>query len=109
LDEEIVVPAMLFLTVVVMTIVIPVIKMWYLKQEALLKQPQLSPELSPELSRRLDRLEAMIETVSVEVERLAEGQRFTTRVLTEGAPPTTPQAARNAVPMREQTSEVTHA
>jgi hypothetical protein len=105
MDEDIVVPGMFFLTVIVLAIVIPVIKAWYLKAETQLKQPQLSPELS----HRLDRLEAMIETVSVEVERLAEGQRFTTRVLTEGAAPPVPQSARNSTPAREKSSEVTHA
>jgi hypothetical protein len=56
---------------------------------------------------RLDRLEAIVETIAVEVERLSEGQRFTTRLLSEGvAHPRIPQA-RDAAPQAAFT-EVTH-
>jgi hypothetical protein len=105
MDEDIVVPAMFFLTVIAMTIVIPVIKAWYIKQEAQTKQPQLSPELS----LRLDRLETMIETVAVEVERLSEGQRFTTRLLSEGAAAPIVPSARAPQPVRAGSTDVTHA
>jgi len=44
-----------------------------------------------ELEARFDRLEEIAETTALQVERVAEGQRFTTRVLAEGrgvvAPP----------------------
>jgi hypothetical protein len=35
------------------------------------------------LEQRLDRIEQAIDAVAVEVERLGEGQRFTTRLLSE--------------------------
>ncbi|MFI5230555.1 MAG: hypothetical protein ACHQWU_15900 [Gemmatimonadales bacterium] len=51
-----------------------------------------SPELSrrfEEIVARLERLDASVEAVAVEVERISEGQRFTTKILADrptGAP-----------------------
>ncbi|MES3034438.1 MAG: hypothetical protein V4813_10640 [Gemmatimonadota bacterium] len=42
-----------------------------------------APELSADLTQRLSRMEAGIESVAVEVERISEGQRFTTRLLAD--------------------------
>jgi succinylarginine dihydrolase len=103
MDEDIIVPGMFFLTIIALVVVIPVIKAWYMKQEAQLKQPQLTPELSA----RLDRLETMIETVSIEVERVSEGQRFTSRLLSESAALPVPQQARTTLPERAMSPEVT--
>jgi len=52
-------------------------------------------DTSNEMSQRMARIENAIESVAVEVERISEGQRFTTRVLSEGA------AVPVAVPPRE--------
>lgn len=38
-------------------------------------------------SDRLERLESSVDAIAVEIERISEGQRFVTRLLTEGAPP----------------------
>ncbi len=43
------------------------------------------PRVPPELAARLERMEQAIDTIAVEVERIAEGQRFTTRLLAERA------------------------
>lgn len=42
-------------------------------------------DLTP-LAERLERMEHAIDTMSLEVERISEGQRFTTRLLVERAP-----------------------
>lgn len=42
-------------------------------------------ELPHDLGARLERMEHAIDSVAVEVERISEGQRFTTRLLTERA------------------------
>lgn len=42
--------------------------------------------LPPEVAARLERMEQAIDAVAVEVERIAEGQRFTTKLLSERAP-----------------------
>lgn len=44
--------------------------------------------------QRLARIEAAIETVAVEVERISEAQRFTTRLLTDRAAVAAPAAHR---------------
>lgn len=40
-------------------------------------------EISPELSERVERIEHAVDSIAVEVERISEGQRFTTKLLTE--------------------------
>jgi hypothetical protein len=41
------------------------------------------PAPSPDSTHRLERMEQAIEAIAVEVERISEGQRFVTRILTE--------------------------
>lgn len=48
-----------------------------------LKIKQGSPENVQGLHERLARIENAIDAMSVEVERISEGQRFTTRLLSE--------------------------
>lgn len=43
--------------------------------------------LSRELAERLQRIEHAVDSISIEVERISEGQRFTTRLLSERAAP----------------------
>ena len=43
------------------------------------------PRVDPEVAARLERMEQAIDAIAVEVERIAEGQRFTTRLLSERA------------------------
>jgi hypothetical protein len=38
---------------------------------------------SPDTAQRLDRIEQAVEAVAIEVERISEGQRFVTRLLSE--------------------------
>ncbi|MCU0635152.1 MAG: hypothetical protein MUE41_09785 [Gemmatimonadaceae bacterium] len=54
-----------------------------------LARPQVPQRVSPEHDARLARIEAAVEAVSLEVERISEGQRFTTKLLSErsGAAP----------------------
>ena len=41
--------------------------------------------LPPEWTERMDRLEQSVDSIAIEVERVSEGQRFMTRVITEGS------------------------
>jgi hypothetical protein len=45
--------------------------------------PKASVALDPETSTRLLRIEEAVESIAVEVERIGEGQRFTTKLLSE--------------------------
>jgi hypothetical protein len=43
----------------------------------------LSAGRDPELLARIARIEQIVESTSIEIERISEGQRFTTRLLAE--------------------------
>jgi hypothetical protein len=43
------------------------------------------PSIPREMSDRLERMENAIDAIAIEVERIAEGQRFTTKLLAERA------------------------
>ena len=42
--------------------------------------------ISPELATRLERMEQALDSIAIEVERISEGQRFTTKLLSEREP-----------------------
>ncbi|MEJ7760859.1 MAG: hypothetical protein WKF55_14860 [Gemmatimonadaceae bacterium] len=42
-----------------------------------------NPQIPPEVLMRLERMEQSIDSIAVEVERISEGQRFTTKLLSE--------------------------
>ena len=44
-----------------------------------------SPQMPSDLAARLERIEHAIDSVAIEVERISEGQRFTTKMLSERA------------------------
>jgi hypothetical protein len=46
----------------------------------------LSAGMNPELITRLARVEQIVEATAIEVERISEGQRFTSRLLSEKKP-----------------------
>lgn len=63
-----------------------------------------------EVSARLERMEQSIEAIALEIERITEGQRFTTKLLSERVPLSSPGAiaagpdAPGAVPPGERRS-----
>jgi FtsZ-binding cell division protein ZapB len=60
--------------------------------------------LTPEATQRLERIEQSVDAIAIEVERVTEGQRFLTRLLTEAKPQTALPAAQ-----RPQEPERVHA
>ena len=60
-----------------------------------LKQQQQQPAVHPSspaalTEDRMQRLEASVEAIAIEVERISEGQRFTTKLLSENSHHTAP-------------------
>jgi hypothetical protein len=55
---------------------------------------------SPESTQRMERLEQAVDAIAIEVERISEGQRFMTRMLTEGSGPALSVAQNAAEPVR---------
>jgi len=49
--------------------------------------PALPAQLGGESAQRLERLENGMEAIAIEIERVSEGQRFVTRLLSESQPP----------------------
>ena len=58
-----------------------------------------APRLPNDLTERLTRMEQAIESVALEVERISEGQRFTTKLLSERAPEALPANRPGGVPL----------
>jgi hypothetical protein len=54
-----------------------------------LKRVGGSPMIDAAIEERLERIEQAVDSIALEVERVSEGQRFTTRLLSErtGLPP----------------------
>ena len=73
------VPLGFFAMVVAIVIGRPMVKAIAAKAAAEAKQPQIPGEVM----NRLERMEQSIDAIAVEVERISEGQRFTTKLLSE--------------------------
>jgi hypothetical protein len=49
-------------------------------------RPALPPAVFDEAAQRLERVEAAVDAIAIEIERISEGQRFVTKLLSEGQP-----------------------
>ena len=64
-------------------------------------RPALPPAVFNEAAQRLERVEAAVETIALEIERISEGQRFVTKLLSENQPaPQLGAGQRSAEPVR---------
>jgi hypothetical protein len=66
-------------------------------KELALRGSQSTSSISDE---RMARLEVAVESIALEVERISEGQRFTTKLLNEAARASTPRVG---APMKQNT------
>jgi hypothetical protein len=48
-----------------------------------MEREPLRPSTPPDVAARLERMEQAIDSIAIEVERISEGQRFTTKLLSE--------------------------
>ena len=69
-----------FTSVVIIALGIPIIRAITRSWE---RKPQLPPPPSPDVTARLERIEQAIEAVAIEVERIAEAQRFSARLVAD--------------------------
>jgi hypothetical protein len=75
-----------FLVPIVFFISLPVTIIGVMLTRAHMRQIELrrsSGGISPDVSARLERMEQAMDAIAVEVERIAEGQRFVTKLLAE--------------------------
>jgi hypothetical protein len=74
----------------------PVIAIGYPLARAYAKRMEsgaTTPQVPADVSARLERMEQAIDSIAVEVERISEGQRFTTKLLAERVAPAAPEIA----------------
>jgi len=74
------VPLGFFAMVIAIVVGRPMIKSYAARIENESKRPQIPTEVMG----RLERIEQAVDAIAVEVERISEGQRFTTKLLSEG-------------------------
>jgi hypothetical protein len=73
------VPLGFFATIAAIVVGRPMAKAIAAKAEAEAKAPQIPAEVQ----NRLERMEQSIDAIAVEIERISEGQRFTTKLLSD--------------------------
>ena len=83
MDEDILIPAFFFFTVLVLSFGIPIMRARIRRMD----REHLMPSGDPQINDRLQHIEQAIDAIAVEVERIAEGQRFVTRVMAERPDP----------------------
>jgi hypothetical protein len=76
------VPLGFFAMVVSIVVGRPMIRAYATRVENESKRPQIPTEVM----NRLERIEQAVDAIAVEVERISEGQRFTTKLLSEARP-----------------------
>ena len=77
--SPILVPITLFVCIAVASIGIPIARAYARRLE---REPSRR-EIPPDVTARLERMEQALDSIAIEVERISEGQRFTTRLLSE--------------------------
>jgi hypothetical protein len=82
-NEDIAVPIAFFITVIILAIGIPLVRGLVRRWNTQSAPPPLLPA---DTSARLERIEQAIDAMSLEVERIAEGQRFVTRLMSDRSP-----------------------
>jgi Na+/glutamate symporter len=101
MGPEVTVPLGFFGTVIIIVIGLPLARAFSRRVDLEAKNPRIPSEMGA----RLERIEQAIETVAIEVERISEGQRFTTRLLSEGKSASEAhQGAAIAAPARDRST-----
>ena len=83
-DAGILVPIALFVCGAATAIFVPLTRAYARRMD----RDAAPPGPPHELTSRLERMEQAIDSIAIEVERISEGQRFTTKLLADRAPAT---------------------
>jgi hypothetical protein len=84
MNEDIVVPIAVFTMVVILALGIPLVKAFARRMES---KSSLGGADIADQTARLARIESAVESMSIELERISEGQRFVTKLLADRAEP----------------------
>jgi hypothetical protein len=80
MDHGILIPLGFFAMVATIAIGAPLARAFARRMEH-----ESKTKVAPEVTSRLERIEQAVDAIAIEVERISEGQRFTTKLLTERA------------------------
>jgi hypothetical protein len=94
MNEDIVIPIAGMTMIVMLALGVPFVRALIRRWE---RQP-LHSAVPPEVTARLERIEQAVDAVAIEVERISEGQRFTTKLLSD-------RASEGLLPQRQRGSE----
>jgi hypothetical protein len=100
MGPEVIVPLGAFATAIICAIGVPLARAYSRKMDS----DSRNPRIPTEVGSRLERMEQAIEAVAIEVERISEGQRFTTKLLSEGKGPESRQSAPGGNLARDRTT-----
>ena len=101
MGPEVAVPLGAFVTAIILAVGVPLARAYSRRMDAQSKNPQIPSEVAA----RLERMEQAIDSVALEVERISEGQRFTTKLLSEGRSASDArQSASTGTPARDRTT-----
>jgi len=78
MDPGIVVPLGFFAMVATIAVGAPLARAFAKRMER-----ESKTKIAPEVTTRLERIEQAVDAIAIEVERISEGQRFATRLLSE--------------------------
>jgi hypothetical protein len=98
MGPEILIPFGAFATAIIFGLGIPLVRAYSRKMDA----DSRNPRIPSEVVARLERMEQAIEAVAIEVERISEGQRFTTKLLSEGRGPESRLAGVTGTPAQDR-------
>jgi hypothetical protein len=87
--DGVLIPIIALVSVPVMAIGFPIARAYAKRME----HGETGPRIPSDVSARLERMEQAIDSIAVEVERISEGQRFTTKLLAERVAPAAPEIA----------------
>jgi hypothetical protein len=73
------IPIVLFIMIGFTAVFLPVARAFARR----IDRESMLPKVPPEVMQRLERMEHAIDSIAIEVERISEGQRFTTKLLSE--------------------------
>jgi hypothetical protein len=79
MNEDIVIPLAGMSMIVLLALGVPFVRALARRWE----RDSVQQRVPSEVSARLERIEQAVDAVAIEVERISEGQRFTTRLLSE--------------------------
>lgn len=79
--EVVLIAKSFFTTIVFIALGIPIIRAL---SRRFIERPAPAPVISGDVTQRLERIEQAVDSIAIEVERISEAQRFTTKLLTQG-------------------------